>query len=72
MTGLTSIFRGNKYIFWELNKKCTESREIQKSKCEVFSETPFTCTYTYLLVFVDIKNWDGMDIVVWRGTPWVV
>ena len=42
MTRLTYIFRGNKYISWELNKKCTESQEIQKSKREVFSETPFS------------------------------
>ena len=34
-------FQGKEIYFWELNKKCTESREIQKSKHEVFSETTF-------------------------------
>ena len=33
---------GKEYISREVNKKFTESREVQKSKHEAFSEKPFS------------------------------
>ena len=42
------MFGRNIYSSWQLNKKCTESGKIQKSKREVFSETPFIYEYWLL------------------------